>query len=83
VSDGLEKFTDLENKVYRVIELFKAIKLQKESLEKDILKMKSQVDQLAVENDRLKLEILEFKKEKSLVKERVETILSNLEELTM
>jgi len=77
VSDGLEKFTDLENKVYRVIELFKAIKLQKESLEKD------NVDQLAGENDRLKLEILEFKKEKSLVKERVETILNNLEELTV
>ncbi|PYV93532.1 MAG: hypothetical protein DMG05_01250 [Acidobacteria bacterium] len=83
MSDGLEKFTDLENKVYRVIELFKAIKLQKESLEKDILKMKSHVDQLAGENDRLKLEILEFKKEKSLVKERVETILNNLEELTV
>jgi len=83
VSDGLEKFTELENKVYRVIELFRAIRLQKESLEKDVLKMKSQLDQLATENDHLKLEIQEFKKQKDLVKERVETILDNLEELTV
>ncbi|PYV42404.1 MAG: hypothetical protein DMG06_14120 [Acidobacteria bacterium] len=83
MSDGLEKFTELENKVYRVIELFRAIRLQKESLEKDVLKMKSQLDQLATENDHLKLEIQEFKKQKDLVKERVETILDNLEELTV
>ena len=83
MSDGLEKFTELENKVYRVIELFKAIKLQKESLEKDVLKMKSQLDQVATENNHLKLEIQEFKKEKDLVKERVETILNDLEELTV
>ena len=83
MSDGLEKFTELENKVYRVIELFKAIKLQKESLEKDVLKMKSQLDQVVTENNHLKLEIQEFKKEKDLVKERVETILNDLEELTV
>jgi cell division protein FtsB len=81
VSDGLEKFTELENKVYRVIELFKATKLQKESLEKDVLKMKSQLDQVTTENNHLKLEIQEFKREKDLVKERVETILNNLEEV--
>ena len=81
MSDGLEKFTELENKVYRVIELFKATKLQKESLEEDVLKMKSQLDQVTTENNHLKLEIQEFKREKDLVKERVETILNNLEEL--
>jgi hypothetical protein len=40
VNNGLEKFTDLENKVYRTIELFKAVKLQKESLETEVLKLK-------------------------------------------
>ena len=81
MSNGLEKFTDLENKVYRVIELFKAVKLQKESLEKDILKIKSQLDQIVAENDRLKSEILEYRKEKDLVKGKVEAILQNLENL--
>jgi chromosome segregation ATPase len=79
VSNGLEKFTDLENKVYRVIELFRAVKLQKESLEKDVLRIKSQLDQILAENDRLKTEMLEYKKEKDLVKDKLEAILQNLE----
>jgi FtsZ-binding cell division protein ZapB len=81
VSNGLEKFTDLENKVYRVIELFRAVKLQKESLEKDVLRIKSQLDQIIEENDRLKTEILEYKREKDLVKDRLEAILQNLDSL--
>ena len=81
MSNGLEKFTDLENKVYRVIELFRAVKLQKESLEKDVLRIKSQLDQIIAENDRLKTEILEYKKEKDLVKDKLEAILQNLESL--
>jgi chromosome segregation ATPase len=79
VSNGLERFTDLENKVYRVIELFRAVKLQKESLEKDVLRIKSQLDQILAENDRLKTEMLEYKKEKDLVKDKLEAILQNLE----
>jgi hypothetical protein len=79
VSNGLEKFTDLENKVYRVIELFRAVKLQKESLEKDVLRIKSQLDQILAENDRLKTEIVEYRKEKDLVKDKLEAILQNLE----
>ena len=52
MNNGLEKFTDLENKVYRTIELFKAVKLQKESLEKEVLKLKSLLDQTQAEGDR-------------------------------
>jgi chromosome segregation ATPase len=73
----------LENKVYRVIELFKAVKVQKESLERDVLRIKAQVDQLTTDNDRLKLQIQEFKKEKELVKEKVENILTHLEDLSV
>ena len=79
MSNGLEKFTDLENKVYRVIELFRAVKLQKESLEKDVLRIKSQLDQILAENDLLKTEMLEYKREKDLVKDKLEAILQNLE----
>jgi len=82
VSNGLEKFTDLENKVYRVIELFRAVRLQKESLEKDVLRIKSQLDQILAENDRLKTEIVEYRKEKDLVRDKLEAILQNLESVT-
>jgi predicted nucleic acid-binding Zn-ribbon protein len=83
VTNGLEKFTELENKIYRVIELFKAVKLQKESLEKDVLRTKAQLEQMTSDNDRMKLEIQDFKKEKQLVKEKVEGILDNLEKLSL
>lgn len=83
MTNGLEKFTELENKVYRVIELFKAVKLQKESLEKDVLRAKAQLEQMTSDNDRMKLEIQQFKKENELVKEKVEGILDNLEKLSL
>ncbi|MEW5977899.1 MAG: hypothetical protein AB1898_19065 [Acidobacteriota bacterium] len=83
MTDGLEKFTELENKVYRAIELFKATKIQKESLEKDVLKMKSQLEQAVADNDRLKAQIQEFKKENELVKQKVEGLLQKLESLTV
>ena len=81
MNNGLEKFTDLENKVYRTIELFKAVKLQKESLEKEVLKLKSQLDQSQTESERLKQESVELKKERDLVKGKIETILKNLDSL--
>lgn len=82
MNNGLEKFTDLENKVYRTIELFKAVKLQKESLEKEVLKLKSQLDQTHAERERLREESVELKKERDLVKGKIETILKNLDTLT-
>jgi FtsZ-binding cell division protein ZapB len=83
VTNGLERFTELEDRIYRVIELFKAVRLQKESLEKDVLRIKAQLEQATSENDRLKSEVEQFKKEKDLVKERVEGILNNLEKLSV
>lgn len=83
MTNGLERFTELEDRIYRVIELFKAVRLQKESLEKDVIRIKAQLEQAASDNDRLKLEIQEFRKEKDLVKERVEGILDSLEKLSL
>lgn len=83
MSNGLEKFTDLENRVYRAIELFKAVKMQKESLEKDVLKIKSQLEQIQAENERLKQESIDWKKERELVKGKVESILQTLDSLTL
>ena len=81
MNNGLEKFTDLEDKVYRTIELFKTVKLQKESLEKEVLKLKSLLDQTQAEGERLKQESIELKKERDLVKGKIETILKNLDSL--
>ncbi len=82
MNNGLEKFTDLENRIYRAIELFKAGRLQKEALEKELLKVKSQLEETRKENESLKKLLTEHKGERDQIKEKVEAILQNLESLT-
>lgn len=83
MNNGLEKFTDLENKVYRAIELFKAARLQKEALEKELLKVKAQLEESRKENEQLKEQMIEHKSERELVREKVESLLQNLETLAL
>ena len=83
MANGLEKFTDLESKVYRMIELFKATKVQNEALEKEVSKFKSDLGQISAENDRLKSEVSEFRKEHGLIKQKVEMILRKLDRLRL
>lgn len=79
MTNGLEKFTDLECRVYRIVELFRATNVQKEALEKEVLRFKSKIDQISAENGQLKSEVSKFKKENSIIKEKVETILRKLD----
>ena len=83
MSNGLEKFTDLENKVYRAIELFKSVRLQKEALEKELLKIKAQHEEKRKENEKLTEQMVEFKSERDQLREKVEEILQNLETLAL
>ena len=82
MNNGLEKFTDLENRIYRAIELFKAGRLQKEALEKELLKVKSQLEETRKENEDLKKQLTEHKGERDQIKEKIEAILQNLDSLT-
>ena len=80
MGDGLEKFAELESRVYRLVELFKAAKVQNEALESEVLRFKSEIEQLSSEKDRLKSEVSEFKKDRELIKEKVERILGSLDQ---
>lgn len=79
LGDGLEKFADLESRVYRMVELFKATKARKEVLEAEVRRLKSELEQVSSENDRLKSEVSEFEKDRELIKEKVERILGSLD----
>ncbi|MCH2693452.1 MAG: hypothetical protein MK025_01890 [Acidobacteriia bacterium] len=81
MTSEFEQFTNLEHKLYQIIELFKANKSQKESLEKDVESYKAKINQLSIENDQLKSQIDGFNKEHKVIKEKVESMLSNLERL--
>ena len=80
MGNGLEKFAELESRVYRLVELFKAAKVQNEALEGEVLRFKSEIEQLSSENDRLKSEMSDFNKDRELIKEKVERILGSLDQ---
>ena len=80
MGEGLEKFADLESRVYRMVELFKSTRVQNEALKAEVQRLKSEIEQLSSENDRLKSEVSDFESDRELVKEKVERILGSLDQ---
>ena len=80
MGEGLEKFADLESRVYRMVELFKSTRVQNEALKAEVQRLKSEIEQLSSENDRLKSEVSDLESDRELVKEKVERILGSLDQ---
>jgi len=70
-----DKFAELENRIIRTIDLVKTTRKQKEAAERDLTFAQKQIA-------RLEEEIEGLKQERDLVKNRVEALLENLNELT-
>ena len=70
-----EKFAELEDRIVRTIELVKSTRKQKETVERELGFAKKQIS-------RLQEEIEGLKQERHLVKNKVEILLENLNELT-
>jgi chromosome segregation ATPase len=70
-----DKFAELEDRIIRTIELVKTTRKQKEVAERELGFAQKQIS-------RLEEEIEELKQERNLVKNKVETLLENLNELT-
>lgn len=65
-SNGLEKFSHLEDKIYRTIELTKALRQEKEELEKQLAatgrsgnsqELAAQIDQLLAERENVRTKV--------------------------
>ena len=78
LGEGLGKFADLESRVIRMVELFKATRTRKEALEAEVRRLKSEMEQLSSENERLKSEASEFERDRELIKEKVERMLARI-----
>jgi len=74
-STALDKFTELETRIARTIELVKTTRQQKDAAEKELAAARKQID-------RLEREIDELKQEREVVKNKVELLLETLSELT-
>jgi chromosome segregation ATPase len=70
-----DKFAELEDRIIRTIELVKSTRKEKDALERELSFARQQLSSLEDE-------IQELKRERDLVKNKVESLLENLTELT-
>ena len=70
-----DRFGELEDRIIRTIELVKTMRKQKDAAERELTFAQNQIS-------RLEGEIEELKHERDLVKNKIETLLQNLTELT-
>ena len=72
---GLEKFSHLEDKIYRTIELTKTLRQEKESLEREVTAMRRELGTLLEEKDRLETQVERLLAERDTIRMKVEAML--------
>ena len=72
---GLEKFSHLEDKIYRTIEQFKRERQEREVLEREVLSLRRELNQLSDEKERLELQVERLQNERDTIKLKVEAML--------
>jgi chromosome segregation ATPase len=74
MSIAFEKFAELETRILRTVELVKTIRQEKEAVEKQLAGSRSEIAAL-------KGELEELRRERDMVKNKVEALLESLAEL--
>ena len=72
---GLEKFSHLEDKIYRTIELTKTLRQEKEALEREISSTRRELGALLDEKDRLENQVERLLSERDTIRTKVEAML--------
>jgi hypothetical protein len=72
---GLEKFSHLEDKIYRTIELTKTLRQEKENLEKELALMRRDIGNVLNEKERLETQVEKLLAERDTIRMKVEAML--------
>jgi sugar-specific transcriptional regulator TrmB len=72
---GLEKFSHLEDKIYRTIELTKTLRQEKDALEREIATVRREFGTLLDEKDRLETQVERLLSERDTIRMKVEAML--------
>lgn len=72
---GLEKFSHLEDKIYRTIELTKTLRQEKEALERDVAATRRELSNLLDEKERLESQVERLLSERDMIRMKVEAML--------
>ena len=74
-SNGLEKFSHLEDKIYRTIELTKTLRQDRENLEKELSLMRRDMGNVLNEKERLETQVEKLLAERDTIRMKVEAML--------
>ena len=77
-----EDFQALEDKVYRTIELYKAAKEARATAERDVKRLREQLEEREEQNETMRRELVQMRKDREDIRARVEKMLSQMESLT-
>jgi len=77
-----EDFEALEEKVYRTIELYKAAKEARATAERDAKRLREQLEEREEENETLRRELVQLRKDREDIRARVEKMLGQMDNLT-
>ncbi|HYP54174.1 MAG TPA: hypothetical protein VEQ42_11570 [Pyrinomonadaceae bacterium] len=72
---GLEKFSHLEDKIYRTIELTKTLRQEKEALERELAVTRREMGGLLNEKERLEGQVERLLAERDTIRLKVEAML--------
>lgn len=72
---GLEKFSHLEDKIYRTIELAKTLKQEKETLEREVTQLRREAGGMLSEKERLEAQVERLLQERDTIRAKVEAML--------
>lgn len=72
---GLEKFSHLEDKIYRTIEQFKRERQERETLEREVAKLRREMTRATDDKQRLEEQVERLLTERDAIKQKVEGML--------
>jgi chromosome segregation ATPase len=72
---GLEKFSHLEDKIYRMVEQVKRERHEREALEREVLSLRREMSQLVDEKERFESQIERLLNERDTIKLKIEAML--------
>lgn len=72
---GLEKFSHLEDKIYRTIELTKTLRQEKEGLETEVTSIRRELGRVQSEKERLETQVERLLSDRDVVRMKVEAML--------
>ena len=80
---GLEKFSHLEDKIYRTVELCKSLKADREKLERELTLAKRELGEVQTDRDRIKTQLERMLADRDSMRLKVEAMLDAISALEM